>query len=233
MQSSRALGCTTTLCMACSPWSTATSPAYRASPTFFRIPTEAEASRSAQHAAAQCYAVLSATAGQSDVNATVQRLINVLQVGAGDQDTAKCRAWHRVWSPSDISVQTSVRKGQPCSSGRPFTSAVFPAVSPHAGPQAGRQHQALCAAVRGRAGAARRRHRLPRPARRADLGAQPGCAAHAAHAVCMVWLTVRLLLWRLLLCCLHCPCAPPHLPSTLKPLSLPSTLLHPFHSTQS
>ena len=42
---------------------------------------DAETSKSAQHAAAQCYAVLSAAAGQSDVNATVERLLGMLQVG--------------------------------------------------------------------------------------------------------------------------------------------------------
>lgn len=43
--------------------------------------TEADASKSAQHAAAQCFAVLSAAAGQADVNATVQRLLATLEVG--------------------------------------------------------------------------------------------------------------------------------------------------------
>lgn len=51
--------------------------------------TEAEASKSAQHAAAQCYAVLSAAAGQSDVNATVQRLIGVLQDPKQDDNTKR------------------------------------------------------------------------------------------------------------------------------------------------
>jgi hypothetical protein len=41
---------------------------------------EAEASKSAQHAAAQCFAVLSAAAGQGAVNATVQRLLATMQV---------------------------------------------------------------------------------------------------------------------------------------------------------
>ncbi|PSC76088.1 cullin-associated NEDD8-dissociated 1 isoform B [Micractinium conductrix] len=41
--------------------------------------TEPDASRSAQHAAAQCFAVLSAASGQGGVNATVERLLRVLQ----------------------------------------------------------------------------------------------------------------------------------------------------------
>ncbi|KAL4425586.1 hypothetical protein ABPG75_009602 [Micractinium tetrahymenae] len=48
--------------------------------------TEAEASKSAQHAAAQCFAVLSAAAGQGNVNATVQRLLAVLQDAKKDDN---------------------------------------------------------------------------------------------------------------------------------------------------
>ena len=48
----------------------------------------AEASKSAQRAAAQCFAVLSAANGQGAVDATVQRLLATLQVRSG---------WWRWW----------------------------------------------------------------------------------------------------------------------------------------
>ncbi|KAI3438733.1 hypothetical protein D9Q98_001153 [Chlorella vulgaris] len=51
--------------------------------------TEADASKSAQHAAAQCFAVLSAAAGQADVNATVQRLLATLEDAGKDDNTKR------------------------------------------------------------------------------------------------------------------------------------------------